>query len=386
MRSEPLSVLISFGSRNPYKLLRSLRDLNRNGATNRVGVPQVDCILDIFTHQPQRLQESRQEWTIPSPVQDNMTRRPSKAPVIEICGANPCSGKTQLLYYIAATALLPSTYDYAQFVANGQAVIWIDTDSRFDILQFRTVLRYNLLKHENNAALPSPDLESLVTGCLQHLHIFRPQSSAALLATIRSIQDYLFSLTRHYSGARPLQAIILSNISAFIHQDRLESDEDLLGESALPGSGTATQRSSTLYIQRYRDITSALREVQAIFSCTILAGNIALSPLQPSSLGPFLRPHLPPAWNAFCAAKIIVVRERTPKFPPSISSEEAALEASMRRNAVIKSGFRGWVDSWGAEDWEASTKEMLKNIGDFKFAIDENGVRFIENGEHEDDQ
>ena len=365
--------------------MHSLRDLNKNGSTASVGVPQVDRILNVFTHKPQRLRESHSEWIFDSPDQDTTTRRQPKAPVIEICGANPCSGKTQLLYYIAATALLPSTHDHAQVVGDAGAVIWIDTESHFDILRFQTVLRHGFLRHENSAALASSDLESIVMSCLQQLHIFRPQSSAALLATIRSIQGYVFSLTRHYSGARPLQAVILSNISAFIHQDRLESDEDLLLGSALPRSNTATQRSSSLYIQRYRDIVSALREVQAIFSCTILAGNIALSPLQPSSLGPFLRPHLPTVWNSFCAAKIIVVRKRTPKFPPSISSEEAALEASMRRNAVIKSGFCGWVDSWGAEDWEAGTKEALKEVGDFTFTVDENGVRLIENEEHEDD-
>ena len=314
-----------------------------------------------------------------------MTRTQPKAPVIEVCGANPCSGKTQLLYYIAATALLPSPCDHGQVVAKARAVVWIDTDSRFDILRFRTVLRYILHRRESSAPISSADLESIVTSCLQNFHIFRPQSSTALLATVRSIEDYLFSLTRHYSGASPLQALILSNISAFIHQDRHESAEDSLG-SALPGPGTATKHAGTSYIQRYHDIVSALRKVQTVFSCTILAGNIALSPLQPSSISSFLRPHLPAVWNSFCAAKIIVVRKSTPKFPPTISSEEAALEALMRRDAVMKSGFRGWVDSWGAEDWNASTKEALRKIGDLDFEVDENGVRFTKYEDHQDKQ
>lgn len=45
-----------------------------------------------------------------------------------------------------------------------------------------------------------------------------------------------------------------------------------------------------------------------------------------------------------------------------------------------RSGFRGWVDPWGAEAWETGISEAVERKGAFEFQIDEHGLRFAEDG------
>jgi len=281
-----------------------------------------------------------------------------------------------LLYHLVATSLYAPAPDGNTPNPEAGAVIWIDTDSRFDIHRLQTILRTRVLEHDDDLELSARgNTDNIIETSLQHLHIFRPQSSSTLIATLQSIPSYLFSLHKHYSGGRHLQLLIISNISAFFHQDRLDSDIARDGPPS-EAPGTTTQAPSNLYTQRYRDIVGALREIQTTFSCTIVAGNISLSPLQLSSLDPTHRPHLPGVWNSFCAVKISVTRKIVPKFGPSLSAEEAMLDAEARRQAVERSGFWGWVDPWGCEAWETGTREAVERKGGFKFQVDWLGVHF----------
>ncbi|MCJ1397227.1 hypothetical protein MMC11_000419 [Xylographa trunciseda] len=248
----------------------------------------------------------------------------------------------------------------------GGAAVWLETDSRFCILRLRSALHSHLTTSASLTDLSPLDVDALVTTSLQHLHVFRPSSSASLLATLLSIPDYLFSPHRHSSAARALTSLIISNISAFVYQDRLDADES----PHSPGSNA--------FVQRYRDLVAALRRVQAIFSCTVVAGNVAFAPLLPGPLGLTVRSHLPAVWSAFCPLKVLVMREVTPKFGPGISAEEAAREAPARRDVVQRKKFRGWVDAWGSETWEAGVKsalEALEGNGEFGFRIDGEGLQ-----------
>ena len=361
----------------PEKLLHSLRDLDEPYPKHRLGIQALDDILNIFTSLPTRPQELHSQWGTPLLPQYVPPVRKTRPPVIEICGTSPCSGKTQLLYHIAATSLLESVPAGLTSISQGGAVIWIDTHSRFDITRLYSILGSRIPESDGNPG--SSCSENDIETSLQHLHTFQPQSSSALLATLQSLPSYLLSLHKHYSGGRPLKLLILSNISAFLHQDRLDSDiaRDTPSSDV---QGISAQALSTLFSQRYRDIVSALRDIQTTFSCAIVAGNISLSPLQSSSLGLTHRPHLPGAWTSFCTLKIFVTRKTVPKFGPSMSAEEAMLDAQARRQAVERSGFRGWVDSWGSETWPTGVREAVERNGGFNFQVDGSGVRFAGGG------
>ncbi|MCJ1471436.1 hypothetical protein MMC13_000075 [Lambiella insularis] len=365
------------------EFLQSLRSLHDPKPTKRLGLPAIDRLLDVFTHPPPTQQESHPQWGSPPLEQHAVPPRKARPSTIEFCATAPCSGKTQLLYHIASACLTPAAYGEATVGGKEAAVIWIDTDSRFDITRLHSVIRSQLSLHALQSKSLQQDLDQVATAALQHLHVFRPQSSESLIATIRSIPDYLFAPNRHYSSARTLQACIISNISAFLYQDKL--DADVYSPQTAEAANAVPQPSSGRFTQRYRDIVSALRALQSKLSCTVVTGNIALSPLQPSTFGSSVRPHLPAAWTAFCTLKVNVVRQRIPKFAPAMSAEEARLEAAERLIAVRESAFNGWVDSWGIEGWESGLREALEALdykGAFRFRVDQDGVRIEEHREN----
>jgi len=88
-------------------------------------------------------------------------------------------------------------------------------------------------------------------------------------------------------------------------------------------------------------------------------------------------------WTSFCAVKIFVTRKTVPKFEPSLSAEEAEWEAGARRQAVERSGFRGWVDPWGSEVWDTGVREAVERKGAFEFQVNGHGLRFAEDEKFE---
>ena len=339
----------------------------------------LDRLIDIFSNPPQAQQDLHPQWRSPPPDVRALYNNKVGPLVIEVCGMMPCSGKTQLLYYIAAATVLPEAYEGIKLGGKQGAVVWLDTGSRFDICRLLSVLR-SIAMRQGSAPFSPAQLEAITSESLENIHIFNPQSSAALLSTSKTIQNYLFSFNRHYSSGRPLSTLIINNISAFLHQDRLDTDS-YYNVDAISTNTPATQIGYNSFVQRYRDLVNVLREIQATFSCTVIAGNVALSALQPGMIGPTVRPHLPPAWTSFCTLKLLVARGKTPKFGPGISAEEAAGEADARRNAVRKSGFRVWVDSWEGKNWGSDVREALETLcrcGGFSFSADGTGIRLEE--------
>ena len=71
------------------------------------------------------------------------------------------------------------------------------------------------------------EMASLISDSLTHLHIFRPQESSSLQATLDSVPSYLLTQhSLHVSANRPLGLIAINDLSAFLWQDRLDADEE----------------------------------------------------------------------------------------------------------------------------------------------------------------
>ena len=226
----------------------------------------------------------------------------------------------------------------------------------------------------SSLVLHEQDISSLVSDSLTHLHVFRPQSSPSLLATLASLPSFLLSQpSTHFSSNRALGLLAINDLSAFLWQDRLDGDE----ETTLPASNHAEKANNTLFLDRYRTIIFLLRDIQHLFSCTIMATNWGLAPITSVAGHPALRPHLPSLWNNFCTVKVVLERDRVSKFGPGMSAEEAKTERVQRWEAVEKSGFSGWINWWASDGWREEVREgvrELKGGGIFQFKITENGV------------
>ncbi|KAL9608399.1 MAG: hypothetical protein Q9167_006762 [Letrouitia subvulpina] len=369
-------------------LLRSLQANESSLEQSDTNIEALDLLLNAFKPSPST---SLQQWEAQptGPPQRTLPGRiPLKdkgASVLEICGAEPCSGKTQLLYHIISLQLLPPEHDGIQLHGRGSAVVLLDLDSRFSILRLRDIMKgYISSCPLSPNQVPDADPSDLIHESLQHLHVFRPQSSVSLFATLSTIEGYLFNTASHLSANRCLGAIVLNNLNAFLWQDRLDEAEDPNHDPTVP-----YPQSSGLLSHRWRQIVVSLRRLRATFSCNVFATSSALSSLVRASRSTgypnsSLRPHLPGSWTSFVTVKLIVKRNSVRKFASGMSIEEMTREAGMRREAVEKSGFTAWVDWEGSENWREDVRRAMKRMpgnGRFGFKVTANRVLVGEEAE-----
>jgi hypothetical protein len=335
-----------------------------------------------------------------SSVHFNRSKRPN--PVVEISSSLSASGKSQLLYYLIALAILPRSFGDSSIGGHEAAVVLIDADDRFDVGALHNVTR-GIIKEAkglsdsdgNNIAqgLTDDKIETMINSALQHVHIFRPQSSSALLATLRSLDTYLFNVSCHHSASRPLQMIAIDSVTAFYWQDRLRDEvartEDI-GRPRTEIDQEREQKQSFYLSDLYSQLVTELKRLQGRFGCTVVytatvsGGRPSINGYH-SALGPYdrspsrtpaLRPALPAPWGIFPTLRLVVHRDLVRSFPPAISAHDARKDAPSRQNIVRQGKFSAWVNSWGREDWPRRLADSVDalNGGCFSFYVRESGV------------
>lgn len=273
-------------------------------------------------------------------------------PVVEISSTSSAAGKSQLLYYLAAIAVLPAMIDNIQIDGRNAAVVFIDTDGRFDADRLLSVARGIVQQR-----LKQPDIGTILYTSLQHVHVFRPTSSASLLATLQSLESYLFDLTRHLSTNRPLHAILIDSATAFFWQDKLRDQIARVEEIGRPHAEIEHDRrlKSSFYIaDMYAELVRVLKKVQSVFGCAIVYTTTAWVGRAASSSGEELvafRCSLPPPWGLFPTLRVVV-----------------------RANGQGR--LLGHVNGLGREEWPRRVVEGLemRNRGTFVFGADRDGV------------
>lgn len=295
---------------------------------------------------------------------------------MEITGATACSGKTQLLYHLVSLALLPAEYDGQSTLGKGHAVVLLDLSSKFSVLRLHDVMQ-NLVSSVcsiTSSRLGDQEVSALISDSLTHLHIFRPQSSSSVLATLAALSSYLLAQpSTHFSTNRPLGFLAINDLSSFLWQDRLDADE----ETGIPANFYAEKANNSVLLQRYRTLVSVLRDIQHRFTCTIVTTNWGVSLATSKAGHRALPPNLPSVWNNFCTVNVVVERDRIKKFGPGMSVEEGLKDGPQRWEAVAKSGFFGWVNWWGSEGWKEEVREGVKGLemeGCFPFHVTDKGL------------
>ncbi|KAH8424360.1 putative Rad51 family DNA repair protein [Aspergillus melleus] len=353
--------------------------------------------------------------------------------VLEISSTSSAAGKSQLLYYLAAMAVLPAMFAGQRLGGHESAIVFFDTDGRFEADRLRTIARgivhdrfpqcFGLEPHSESAPSPSnPDLESILSSSLQHVHVFRPETSSALLATLHHLETYLFDLPRHFSSSRPLHAIFIDSAGAFFWQDKLHDEVARTEEIGRPHAEIERDRAllQSFYLaDLYAEIVARLKELQTLFSCAVVYTSTAWNrgtvpgtgtgagagasasagerygshrPSGPFELynpveemgssgppGPAFRSPLPPPWGVFPDLRLVVQRDRVRAFPDSLTAVAAQGEqAALRREVVLQGRFLVWVNGWGKENWPRRVREGLerRNGGMFGFRVTRDGVWF----------
>jgi len=302
---------------------------------------------------------------------------------VELTGATPSSGKTQLLHHIIAATILPRAYNGTSLGGKEAAVALFDLSTNYSVLRLGTILEARISEAFSAADSNLHVCGTLVHESLQNLHIFRPQSHESFLITIAALSAYFLSdTTSHYSANRPLGAIVIHNLSAFFWQDRQDVEvqkDGALEEPDIP----VLDRENSLFLSRYRSLVSALRDVQILFDCPIIATDWALATPVYNNDGSSLRPHLPGIWTTFRTVNVVLQRHSVKRFGPGMSVEEVLAEKEQRQEAVDRSGFFGWVSWWDSEGWKEEVRIAVRawgKQGGLRYTISEQGVAFESEG------
>ncbi|ODH46506.1 hypothetical protein GX48_07394 [Paracoccidioides brasiliensis] len=364
-------------------------------------------------------------------------------PILEITSPHSADGKTHLLYYITAIAILPEMYKNTPLPGRNGAAVFIDTEYRFDVVRLREVMRA-IIRDVTHPARSGRgdgregyggyedrdmdvDMDDMLHNALAHVHVFRPQSSAALLATVEGVEDYLLRGAErrcHVSHLRPLNVIVLDSASAFYWQDRREmevlgipgvreererrarNDErgngNGDGDEKHTGTGTGTGTGQQQQQQNLpQKITRALQALQHTFSCPLIYTTWGLQPALPrpytqpahananananartsiaapniplyKSPHPSYRPYLPRPWPSLATCRVVLQRESVRSFAPLLTLEEIMGEAGMRLEVVRRGRVVGWVDGGvgaevrrGGTDMERERERVVEGVFGF---------------------
>jgi hypothetical protein len=262
------------------------------------------------------------------------------------------AGKTSLLYLIIAYAILPASFFSISLSGQNGAVIVFDPLHHFNVPRLASII-FNILVSKAQEAgkdISTADVKSLVAISLFHVHIYRPQSWASLVTTLRSVPDYLFDATRHKSIHRRIHSIVLEDIDTFVWPIR---------NATSPSIGSTTNHLGIASAQ----LTSALRHLTVLLSCGVVITSQSTTPTS-------FRPPLPLHWpQTMSTTRLAVRRVDVLKFAPAISVEDAETEKAQRWEVVAKGRFECWKVGVGVRDGEG-----------FVFRVEETGIA-IENRE-----
>ncbi|KAL2420025.1 hypothetical protein ABEF95_000676 [Exophiala dermatitidis] len=329
------------------------------------------------------------------------------AATIELSSPKSAAGKTTLLYYLCAKATLPIDSG-----GKGSTVVYVDSDGRFSASRLMQVMEHYIATRQQKQSTTTPgdvgshslsksiykgkdpdkpnnvninittnttsnranesesesDTNSIALEALQHIHVFRPQSSTQVMTILQSLPEFLFDRSRIQSSVyRQLGLLVLDSAAAFYWQDRLDRDMGRLGgteSSGMPAAATAEKTTTTTTTS---EIIECLKTLQRRFDCVVAftTTNHSTSASQSQS-HPHLSSRTDPAsvptpaasaanrpghdapsaparepnpvtttqWSTYATMTLDLSRIPVPQFPPGLPLAECLADADKRFAAM----------------------------------------------------
>ncbi|KAK4946318.1 hypothetical protein LTR10_014516 [Elasticomyces elasticus] len=379
------------------QLLAEIRHRSCLPSKPTVGLPQIDDLLQAFCRPPQPA--PRPTWASPtvhspgpghesddhdnredesSHPQGHSSRQQHAIPkpaTIELTSLKSATGKTTLLLYIAALAALPKIYGGTE-----SAVIYIDNDSRFSATRLVQIIKHHLDTHQPaGTTLTAESVRQIAHEALNHIYIYRPQSSTQLLSILDSLPSFLLDRTRHSSIHRPLGLVVLDSATAFYWQDRFDRT---MAQLDTPGVTMRDHPSKTA------ESILRLKALQTRFECAVVFSTTTApmqrnaqthidtetTPLTPAPQSPSLSP-----WTMYATFTLSLTRAQVPQFAPQMSLDECLRDAEKRLEAVRNARFIASVE-W--QPGQSLYRDRIMGAGEvdsarhagFSFKVDELGV------------
>ncbi|KIW27831.1 uncharacterized protein PV07_07532 [Cladophialophora immunda] len=341
-----------------------------------LGVPPLDNLLESLHYPAVQDTPPRRGWpssppAAPAVFEDNRSdgedqddaeisprRLEQRAPTekakpatIELTSLRSASGKTSLLCYLCAVAVLPRDLG-----GKASTVVYIDADGRFSAARLAQITNHYIQNHRSgkhpSAAFPDSDIEQTIRSSLDHIHVFRPQSSAQLISILSSLHTYLLDGSRHHSMHRPLGVIVIDSATAFYWQDRSD-----LATAKLEAPGTTAGGPS-----RATETIEKLKALQERFECAVVFSTttttapsslpfassstmrtlnetttITSAPTTPAPSGGDARFVSP--WTSYAALSLSLARLPVAQFPAQMGVEECLRDREKRLEPVRRGRF-----------------------------------------------
>lgn len=357
-------------------MLAELRHTACRQPKSVLGVSQLDRLLEGIRYQADTTPQ-RPSWQFPAATSPDIHGRASgsededdpvtsprrhveapkpKPATTELTSPKSASGKTSLLSYLTAISVLPK-----ELGGKASAVVYIDSDGRFSVTRLAQLMRHYIHRQSSKPATTSlSDVDMIVREALNHVHVFRPQSSSQLLSVLGNLQTYLFDPSRHSSCYRSLGMIILDSATTFSWQDRLDR---AMARLETPGAKYDGPSASQRVIEH-------LKALQKRFECAVLFSTASSPPRSQVSShlttpGPEDNGRIISPWTAYAILTLTLSRASVPQFAPQMSMEECLRDREKRFDAVRKGRFIANV---------VSKREGETGAGGFVFRIVEEGV------------
>ncbi|KAL2404889.1 hypothetical protein ABEF93_008116 [Exophiala dermatitidis] len=365
-----------------------------------------DDFVDAQRHHPPQT-PSRQ--AIPKPKFD------PPATTMEISSPKSATGKTTLLYYLCAIATLP-----VESGGKGSTVVYIDSDGRFSASRLMQVMKHYIAtskqkqttttpgdvgshslsnnNHKGKSKDPNPsrdndklnsvninttsdrnhvnesesesesDVNSIALEALQHIHVFRPQSSKQVMTILQSLPEFLFDRSKIQSSVyRHLGLLVLDSATAFYWQDRFDRDMARLGGTESSGMPAAAEKPTGTTTS---GIIECLKSLQRRFDCVVAftttnySTTTSTAPSTAPTSGPAAtgvgdrrghdtqpapapetKPVSTTQWSTYTTLTLDLSRIAVPQFPPQLTLSECLADADKRfaamRNTRIQIRVRG---------------------------------------------
>ncbi|TFK76994.1 hypothetical protein BDN72DRAFT_890780 [Pluteus cervinus] len=209
-----------------------------------------------------RLRPQRQLTVLPSvPL--------TRGDIVEIQGPHT-SGKSHLVYLLAITCILPPSHLDVIFDGWGHSAVVMDTDGSFSIARFAHLLRQHIDRLFPNTYSREQVMQEIFTASLTRLHVFWPNSTSQLAATICHLPAHLAS---KYPG-QEIGMIAIDSMSAFHWQDRFTVEQlRQLPTSTIPGGIFAPSRPDA----PLSSVLLALQDILKVHRSLVILANWGLN-------------------------------------------------------------------------------------------------------------
>ena len=341
---------------------------------NVLGCEALDSILEAVRYPETRPAAVQDQWSSPGPdgdLEGPQDRSHPKPATVHLTSVTSAAGKTHLSYYLAAVTVLPTNYG-----GKDASVVWIDTTLSFSAIRLHEIALH-CLDHRTVDISPI-EKKNVVKRALSAIHVFRPQSSSQLLATLQHLPTYLLNTTNPRSRNRRLALVVIDSIDAFHWPDLFQSELDRLESPHTPAASLHSAASTT------QQISSQLGAIQTRFACTVLYTSSSSPPPNHHHLRP---PHQSlqtpvvakraPGLSGPATLTLSLARQHPSVFPPGFSLAQCRQDRANRLAAVKRGRFVAVVvitERRGGEGWRRVEERLRTLPGQGRLGFSVTGV------------